>query len=133
VIVGGVAILLGALGGFVLGFSQEPFFEGGFYTMPYGRFFLRGAHTHGMPFALYSLIIGLMLDRLVLTEKWKKYCSLLVVLAFVMPIGLILRGATGGATTFAPVVLLGALCFLASIVIVIKGAVSTEIAWDGSS
>ncbi|MFZ5572558.1 MAG: hypothetical protein ACOZF0_19325 [Thermodesulfobacteriota bacterium] len=44
------------------------------------------------------------------------------VFGFIMPVGLVLRGITDGAMTFAPVVLLGAICFLSSIAMVMKGA-----------
>ncbi len=123
VIVGGIAILVGAVGGFCLGFSMEPFFKDGFYAMTLPRLLLKAGHTHGMPFGLYNLIIGVLLPQLTLGSTGKKWCSILSILAFIMPIGLILRGITGGAMTFAPVALLGAVCFMSSIVLVIIGAV----------
>ena len=76
-----------------------------------------------MPFAFYNLIIGLLVGRLVLSDRWKNVCSVCGVLALIMPIGLVLRGLTGGATTFVPVVLIGSLFFLASAAIVIVGAI----------
>lgn len=124
VIAGGIAILIGGIGGFCLGFSMDPYFEKGFYAIPLARMFIKAGHTHGMPFALYNIIVGLLLGQLVLSDKWKRVCSVLAILAFFMPIGLILRGVTGGAMTFAPVALAGALCFLASAVIIIIGALS---------
>jgi hypothetical protein len=48
------------------------------------------------------------------------------VLAFIMPLGLVLRGLDGGAMTFAPVVMAGALCFLASAAVLIKGALANR-------
>jgi hypothetical protein len=122
IIVGGIAILVGAVGGFCLGFSMEPYFENGFYAMTLPRLLLKAGHTHGMPFALYNLIIGALLPQLTLGVTGKKWCSILSILAFIMPLGLILRGVTDGAMTFAPVVLLGAVCFLLSIVLLIIGA-----------
>ena len=65
-----------------------------------------------------------LVDRLALEEKWKNRCSLLALLSFIMPVGLILRGMTDGAMLFAPVALIGALCFLLSAAVMIKGAVS---------
>lgn len=121
IIVGGIVIFIGAFGGFALGFSIDPYFEKGFYAVPLARFLLKAGHSHGMPFALYNLILGSMIDRLALSDGLKKWCSLLGILAFIMPVGLILRGMTGGAMTFAPVALLGALFFLSSIALVIYG------------
>lgn len=85
---------------------------------------MKAGHTHGMPFAFYNIIIGPMVDRLALTDKGKKACSLFTALSLIMPIGLILRGVTGGALTFAPVVLVGAIFFICSAAIMIKGAVA---------
>jgi hypothetical protein len=41
---------------------------------------------------------------------------------FFMPAGLVLRGVTNGAMTFAPVAMIGALFFLSSAAVLIKGA-----------
>jgi hypothetical protein len=126
IIAGGIVIFIGAFGGFALGFSIDPYFEKGFYALPLARFLLKAGHSHGMPFALYNLILGGMIDRLSLSDKLKKWCSTLGILAFVMPAGLILRGLTGGAMTFAPVVLVGALCFLSATGLVIYGALKSR-------
>ena len=124
IIAGGIVIFIGAFGGFALGFSIDPYFEKGFYAVPLARFLLKAGHSHGMPFALYNLILGGMIDRLNLSDHLKKWCSILGVLAFVMPVGLILRGLTGGAMTFAPVAMLGALFFLSSAGLVIYGGLN---------
>lgn len=124
VIVGGIAIFVFSIGGFALGFSLDPFFEKGFYQMSLGRFLLRAGHTHGMPFAFYNLIIGILLDKLALSDRWKRRCSVCAVLSFIMPIGLVLRGLTDGAMTFAPVTLVGAFFFLASAALMIKGTMT---------
>ena len=124
IISGGIVIFIAAIGGFALGFTLDPFFEKGFYALPLGRMLLKAGHTHGMPFALYNIIIGMLVDKLAITDKGKRICSLFTVLAFIMPIGLVLRGLTDGAMTFAPVVLVGALFFLISAAIMIKGTMS---------
>jgi hypothetical protein len=87
---------------------------------------MKAGHTHGMPMAFYNLIIGVMVDRLALTEKGKKYLSMLALGAFIMPLGLLLRGLTGGSMTFIPVVMIGAICFLASAAIMLKGAIARK-------
>jgi hypothetical protein len=122
VIAGCIGLLLAAAGGIILGFSMDPYFDKGFYALPLGRYLLKSGHTHGMPIALYNLIVAGLLEKLSLTEKGRKWCSRLAVLGFIMPVGLVLRGMTDGAMTFAPVVLLGSICFLSSIVLVMKGA-----------
>jgi len=47
-------------------------------------------------------------------------------LAFLMPIGLVLRGIDNGAMRFAPVVMIGALSFLFSVGVMIKGATAEK-------
>ena len=126
IITGGVVIFIAALGGFALGFSMESHFSQGFYALPYARALLKAGHSHGMPFALYNLIIGLMVDRLALDDKNKRWLSLLTVGALIMPVGLVLRGLAGGSEAFAPVVLIGSLCFLASAGIMLKGAMAAK-------
>ncbi|MBI4828671.1 MAG: hypothetical protein HY804_07655 [Nitrospinae bacterium] len=121
-ITGGVVIFLAAFGGTALGFTMDAHFTSGYYQLPYARMLMKAAHSHGMPFALFNLIVGVMVDRLALGEGGKKWLSRLAILALLMPVGLLLRGLTGGAMTFAPVVLLGELCFLASAALIIKGA-----------
>ena len=128
IIAGGVAIVFAGLGGFALGFTMDPYFEKGFYAIPLGRVLLKAGHTHGLPIAFYNIIIGSLLDRLTLSDKWKKICSIFTILSFIMPVGLLLRGITDGAMTFAPVVLIGSLCFFISALIMVKGAISNQTA-----
>lgn len=124
IIAGGIVIFIAAIGGFALGFTLENLFKDGFYALTLPRKLTKSGHTHGMPMAFYNLIIGVMVDRLALTEKGKKYLSTLTLGAFIMPLGLLLRGLTGGSMTFAPVVFIGAICFIASAAVMIKGAIT---------
>ncbi len=126
IIVGGVAIFIAAFGGFALGKTLESNFQNGFYVLTLGRVLLKAGHSHGMPFAFYNLIIGLLVDRLELDDKWKKYCSILAVMALFMPIGLALRGAFNGSEAFEPVAIIGSLSFLASAAIVVKGGLAIK-------
>lgn len=126
IVVGGVVIFLSTIGGFFLGFTMSHFFEKGFYAIPLARVLLKAGHTHSMPFAFYNIIIGSLVDRLSLNDKWKKRCSLCTILSLIMPIGLLLRGMTDGAMTFAPVVLIGAIFFVGSSAIMMKGAISNS-------
>lgn len=79
-----------------------------------------------MPLSLYNILIGSLVDRLALTVMWKRACSFAALGSFIIPVGLILRGATDGAMTFAPVVMIGALCLLISAAIVVKGAIALK-------
>ena len=126
VVAGGLAIFVAAAGGMVLGFGMNAYFPHGFYELPLGRVLVKAGHTHGMPLALYNLLVGALIDRLALSDAWKKRGSLLAMLAYIMPIGLVARGLDEGAMTFAPVVMVGALCFLASAAVLIKGALATR-------
>lgn len=126
IIAGGIVIFIAAIGGFALGFTVENLFKDGFYALTLPRLLVKAGHSHGMPMAFYNLIIGVMVDRLALTEKGKKNLSILSLGAFIMPLGLFLRGLTGGSTTFIPVVMIGAICFLASTAIMLKGAIARK-------
>ncbi len=126
IIAGGIVIFIAAIGGFALGFTVENIFKDGFYALTLPRMLMKAGHTHGMPMAFYNLIIGVMVDRLALMEKDKKYLSILALGAFIMPLGLLLRGLTGGSMTFIPVVMIGAICFLASAAIMLKGAIARK-------
>jgi len=126
IIIGCIAIFVAAAGGMALGFTMDAYFPRGFYEMPLTRLLMKAGHTHGMPFALYNLIFGGLIDRLALDDTWKQRGSLLAMLAFIMPVGLVLRGAAGGTMALAPVVMAGALCFLASVGVLLKGAVNMK-------
>ena len=126
IIIGGIAIFVAAAGGMALGFTMDAYFPRGFYEMPLTRLLMKAGHTHGMPFGLYNLIFGSLIDRLALDDQWKKRGSQLAMLAFIMPVGLFLRGAAGGTMALAPVVMVGAVCFLSSVAVLIKGAVNMK-------
>ncbi len=126
IIVSAIVIFLAAAGGFLLGFSIEDQLEGDVYMMTYARLLLKAGHTHGMPFAMYNMIIGVMVDRLALSDLGKKWLSRLSILSLIMPVGLILRGMTDASMMFAPVVLIGAIFFIASAGVMLKGALGLK-------
>ncbi len=126
IIVGGLALLCGGIGGFFLGFSMDGHFDQGFYTMPYTRALLKGAHTHMMPLAIYNLVIGMLLTRLALSDKQKKILSISGACSLIMALGLLLRGLDGGKMTFAPVVMIGVLGLFVSAALVVKGALGEK-------
>lgn len=124
IIAGGAVIFIAGFGGFALGFTMEEHFSQGFYALPFARALMKAGHSHGMPIALYNLIIGSMVDRLALDDKYKTWLSRLAIGAFIMPVGLLLRGLAGGSEAFAPIVLIGTLCLFSSAALMMKGAMA---------
>lgn len=121
--VGGAAIVAAGIGGMVLGATYEPTFSDGYYKVTLIRALLKAGHTHGMLFALFNLLAGLLIPRLALSRRLQALCSWLAVAAFIMPLGLVLRGLDHGARTFMPLGILGGACFIAAALIMFIGAV----------
>ena len=122
VAVGGLAIVLAGFGGMALGLTYNAYFKDGVYAVDIARALIKAGHTHGMPFGLFNLIVGLVLPYLNLGSKAAKACSWLAVVALIMPIGLVLRGLDGGGYTFAPLGFGGAFCFMAAAFLLFLGA-----------
>jgi len=123
VIIGLAVLIIGGFGGFVLGMTLEGAIKDGAYAIPFGRIFSRAGHTHGMIFAFYNLIAGMLIDRLQYSDRMKRATSLITAGVFIMTIGLFLRGLDNGGMTFAPLGLLGGLFFIASALLVLVGAI----------
>jgi hypothetical protein len=122
IVVGAVMLLLGALGGLLLGATFDAqSVKDGVHVLPLARFFVREGHSHTMPFALLNLCIGLLVDRLALSDVWKRACSWLAVLAFVLPIGLEIRGLMGAPADFPPIPVLGVVGFIGAVALVAIG------------
>ncbi len=101
IIAGFMGLLLAGFGGMALGFTFDQFaVQDGNHVLSIVRFYLREGHSHGMPVSFFDLFIGLLVDRVVLSNGLKKTCSVLAVLAFVLPIGLVLKGAAGAPPAF---------------------------------
>ncbi len=126
IILGSAVIIVAGIGGFALGFTVEHHFVLGHYSPGLARFLTKAGHSHGMPMAFYNLIVGGLIDRFGLGEGEMKWCSWLAAGAFLMPLGLLLRGLDGGALTFAPVTLVGGLSFMASAALILKGALAAR-------
>ncbi len=122
---GALGLVLAGLGGFALGVTIDPIFEKGFAAIPLARFLLRGGHPHGMLISLVNVVVGLALPRLALGEAGKKACAIFTASAFLLPVGLVLRGATGGAMTFAPLSMLGGVAFVVGAVLLALGGLRT--------
>ena len=120
---GAIALLLAALGGIALGatFDRDSI-QGGNHVLSEVRFYLREGHSHGMPIALLNLIVGLAIDKLALSNLWKRIASIAAVCAFVLPIGLASKGAAGAPAAFPPFGLIGILGFVLTAGILAVGA-----------
>jgi hypothetical protein len=122
VAVGGLGIVFAGIGGMALGLTYDAYFKDGIYAVDIARALIKAGHTHGMPFALFNLIVGLALPHLNLGAKAAKACSWLAAAAMIMPLGLVLRGLDGGGYTFAPLGFGGAFCFMVAAFLLFWGA-----------
>ncbi len=114
-------LIIGSFFAFYLGFSIEKNLTDGNYAVPFARIFLRAGHTHGMLIGLYNIVIGLLINQYVDCDKCCKWISITGMGSVLLPIGLVVRGLTGGAMTFAFIPMTGALCFIASLILLFVG------------
>lgn len=127
IIAGAAGLVICALGGMALGFTFDRFaVQDGNHLLTLTRFYLREGHSHGMPISMLNLVIGLLVDRLALSDRSKRACSWLAVAAFVLPLGLAAKGAAGAAADFPPFGLIGVVGLLGSAVLLIIGARRAE-------
>lgn len=114
IIAGSAGILLASIGGMMLGLTYNDLFKDGSYMIDLSRAFFKAAHTHGQPLAMYNLIFALLINHVVLSDRSKRIASWAAALSIVMPVGMVFRGLTDGAMTFAPVVMIGVVGFVVS-------------------
>ena len=118
--VGLVALLLAGFGGLGLGFTFDQYaVKGGEHVLALSRFYLREGHSHGMPIAIYNLVIGLLVDRWLLLPKACRACSIAAALGIVLPLGLAAKGAAGAPADFPPVGMIGVLGLIVSVVVLL--------------
>jgi len=123
IIAGAVGLVLCALGGMALGFTFDRFaVQDGNHVLSLTRFYLREGHSHGMPISILNLVIGLLVDKLALSDRLKQACSWMAVAAFVLPVGLAAKGASGAAADFPPFGLIGVLGLLGAASLLVLGA-----------
>ena len=123
VMAGALGLLVGAMGGLALGATFDTYaVQNGNHLLTLARFFLREGHSHTMPIALLNLCVGMLVDRLSLSDGLKRTCSVLAVVAFVLPLGLALKGAAGAAPDFPPVGLIGIVGFVCAVALLAIGA-----------
>ena len=126
IVAGFLGILLAACGGLALGATFDQFsVRDGDHVMSVVRFYLREGHSHGMPVSFYNLFIGMLVDRVQLSNSLKKTCSILALLAFFLPIGLVAKGASGAAADFPPIGMIGVLGIFGSAAIMLIGTIRT--------
>jgi len=121
-LLGGVGIVVASLGGFALGMGHADQFADGFYRIDLVRALLKDAHNHGQPFALFNLIVGLLLPHLALGERGRTWLSTSAAVSFLLPIGLLSRGMARGSMVFAPITFVGGIAFLAAAALIAVGA-----------
>ncbi|EKO14042.1 hypothetical protein [Leptospira kirschneri] len=124
VVAGFTAMLLAALGGFALGATFEAnAVKDGQYVLNIVRFYLREGHSHGMPIAMYNMVVGLWIDKIALSDRTKSIASWAAVCGLLLPIGLAIKGAAGAPTNFPPVGIPGILGMFTSIILLLIGAI----------
>ncbi|QKG80460.1 hypothetical protein [Tenuifilum thalassicum] len=123
-IAGAIMLILSAFAGMYIGMNYDSRFPSaydGYYMIKKGEALIRAVHTHGMPFALYNLILAFIIPFLGLTEKTKNITSWSGVLMLIMPLALFLRGISYPATTFDYVGFVGAFFFVLTSALLLIG------------
>ena len=125
-VAGGLFLVVVALGGFALGYTLDPLVTDGFYKMSYSRLLLRGAHSHGMLFGLFNLVVGLLINRsvMVLAESRLRVLSISALLSLSLPVALLLRGVTHPSKVFLPLGAVGGLAFVVSCAVLLMGVLA---------
>ena len=118
----GISLLfMAGLFAFYLGFTIPAHLSDGIYEMNLGRVTLRAGHTHGMLIGLCNVLVGVLITVVPVSGRSRNIASWLCIGSVLLPVGLILRGLTNGADTFAPVAVLGGFALLASFVVLLYG------------
>ena len=123
---GFIALFITAfLGGMTLGGTFDMYsVKDGYHMLGLARFYLREGHSHGNFMSLFNLFVGIIINNLNLSEKLKTIGSYAAMTAIFFPIGLAIKGATGGD---APdISIIGILGVAVALIILITGAVKTK-------
>ena len=125
IVAGFLFMFIAACGGFALGGTFEATYagRGGDHIMTMARFYLREGHSHGMPIAMFNIIVGLVLDRLALSDRTKRRASWAAVCGILLPLGLAAKGAAGAPANFPPLGLPGILGMFIAISVCLVGAI----------
>lgn len=125
IVAGFLFMFIAACGGFALGGTFDATYanRGGDHIMTMVRFYLREGHSHGMPIAMFNIIVGLAIDKLALSDRAKKIASWAAVCGILLPLGLAAKGAAGAPANFPPVGLPGILGMFIAILVCLVGAI----------
>ncbi len=121
-----ILFLISAFIGMSIGMNYAirfPSEYNGYYMIEKGEAMIRAAHTHGMPFALYNLILAFVIPFLRLPDKVKNLTSWSGILMVIMPLALFLRGKVYPANTFDYLGFIGASFFLLTSALVLIGSI----------
>ena len=121
-VVGAIGILLASLGGIMLGATYDSLFKDGHYAIDISRAYLKAGHTHGQPFAMYNLIFATLIGKVSLSDRSRKVASWSAALSMLLPIGMVLRGLTGGSMAFSPVAMIGGVGLVVSTGFLLAGS-----------
>ena len=125
-----ILFLISAFIGMSIGMNFDIRFPAeydGYYMVKKGEAMIRAAHTHGMPFALYNLILAFVIPFLGLSDKLKNLASWSGILMIIMPVALFSRGMIYPATALDFVGFIGATFFLLTSILVLIGAVKAKL------
>lgn len=126
VYLGLLVMIAAAFGGFALGSTAEPFFASGHAEIPFWRFLTRAGHTHGMPFGLINVVVGLLITRLGCSQGLKRSLSLVAALSILLPLGVALRGITHGARFAEALAAVGGFSLVAACLVALVGVARTK-------
>jgi hypothetical protein len=129
VITAAILFLASAFVGMSIGMNYDLRFPAeydGYYMIEKGDAMIRAAHTHGMPFALYNLILAFAIPFLGFSEKMKNLTSWSGILMVIMPVALFSRGLIYPATTLDMVGFIGATFFLLTSALLVVGAIKAK-------
>lgn len=127
IVSGFIGLILALCGGLVLGLTFDRFaVQDGNHVLSIVRVYLCEGHSHGMPISFFNLFIGLLVDRMVLSDRLKKACTILTIFSYFLPVGLALKGAAGAPSNFPPIGMIGVFAVLATIIIMLIGALRIQ-------
>ncbi len=121
--VGAGGMLVAVMAALVLGITFEAYGQrDGDYAFSVVRFFLRFAHTHGMPLSLYNLIVGLALLHLTLSKLEVQVASWGAALTWTVPLVMTAKGAAGAPPGFPHIEIIGIIGLVVSATVLLRGA-----------
>jgi hypothetical protein len=127
-VVGAFFLVMVAFGGFALGYTLDPLVTDGYYKMSYARLLFRGAHSHGMLFGLFNVLVGFLMVRSILglEESKMKILSIAANISMLLPVALLLRGFTHPSKMFLPLGAIGGFAFITACIMILIGVIKLK-------